>query len=148
MSNSLYVAYTPVSTLINVQAVRGPKNFLAEDVAVGQQNVSTSGLVVETVNQSVVVMVSFTLEAMLINGDYEPWAKFGAWALQGGTFVLKPMYPISSKAYSCVVADSSGFKITRAGVGRYTANFKFRCLTIGSAPANAAEVMDSFWGLV
>ena len=142
------MAYTPVSTRINVQAVRGAKNFLAKDVAVGQQNVSTSGLAVETVNQAVVVMAAFTLEALLVGSDYEPWASFGAWALQGGTFALKPSYPISSKAYSCVVVDASGFKITRAGIRRYTANFKFRMLTIGSAPVNAGEVMDSFWGLV
>jgi hypothetical protein len=152
MSSYLTVNYTPVSTPIALLAGGGAKEFLAEDVATGQQNVSTSGLVVETVNQSLVVMVSFTLPATRVGGPssgyYEAWAQFLAWALMGGTFILAPNYPLSGKLYNCVAGDPTGNKIKRVGIGRYDLGFKFRILTDSSAPANAAEVMDSFWGLV
>ena len=148
MSSYLYVNYTPVSTPIAVPAVRGAKNFIAEDVATGQQNISTSGAVVETVNQSIIVMVSFTLEAMLMGEDYEAWANFASWTLLGNSFLLAPNYPASLKEYPAVVGDPTGFKITRAGMQRYTGNFKIRLLAGSGAPANAGEVMDSFWGRV
>ncbi len=65
----------------------------------------------------------------------------------GGTFILAPNYPTSSKEYNCVLLDQT-WPLTRAGFRRYNADFKFQCLRDSSAPANSAEVMDSFWGLV
>lgn len=147
MSSYLYVNYTPVATPIALPAIRGATNFLPEDVATGNQNVSASGAVIETVNQCQFVQVTFTLLGLLVNVDYEAWANFASWAAKGGTFLLAPNYAISTKAYNCVSLDQ-GFKLQRGGPRRYNANFKFRILNDGSAPANAAEVMDSFWGLV
>lgn len=142
----LYVNYTPVTTPIAVPAVRGAKNFLAQDVFRGKDNLSTSGAVRERVG-NIDVMVSFTLEAMVMGTDFEAWSNFGSWALQGGVFILAPFYNTSMKQYNCVM-EAQGYKIGRAGLRRYSADFAFRILNDGSRPANAAEVMDSFWGLV
>ena len=142
----LYVNYTPVATPVAVPAIHGAKNFLAQRVANGNQNQSTSGAVIETVNQSLVVVVTFTLQALQLGVDYEAWADFAEWAAMGEAFVLAPSYPRSSKEYNCVSLDS-GFTISRAGMMRYNADFKFQILNDSSAPSGAREVMQSFWGL-
>jgi hypothetical protein len=146
MSSYLYVNYTPVSTPIAVPAIRGAQDFLAADVLRGNDNLSTSGAVRERVGD-LDVMVSFTLPGLLVAVDYDAWATFAAWALAGGTFTLAPNYALSEKIYNCVLEDQS-FELQRLGMKRYTAKFKMRILNDGSRPANASEVMKSFWGLV
>ena len=146
MSNYLYVNYTPVSTPIAVPAVRGAKNFIARNQFRGGRNLATSGAVQESVGYTD-ILISFTLEAMLVSSDYDAWASFAAWAIAGGTFILAPNYPISSKEYNCVW-DGNDEAVKRLAIKRYSADFKFRMLNDGSRAANADEVMNSFWGLV
>jgi hypothetical protein len=141
------ISYDPGSGAIVLDCShRGVQNFIATDTGRGNDNLSSSGFR-ERVLEAVDTLASFTMPALLVADDYQAWAAFYRWAIGGGQFLFKPNYPLSSKSYT-VVLEQLDFKPARVGVRRYSISVNLRFVPIGSAPADAGEVMYAFWGLV
>lgn len=122
------------------------QNFVpVDDYSRSSRNVATSGLV-ETILESPDVMVSWTIPALSIASDYAAWATFFRWAADGSQFDFKAN-SASSKTYHAVL-ESKRFQPRRGGLGRYSLDVQIRIIPDGSAPADAGEVMQAFWGIV
>jgi len=143
---AFHVGYTPVATPITLDASIC-RDFVAEDVTRAADNLPTSGAVRERVVMATDVMISFTLPAVPVGSTYKAWAAFARWAQQGNAFAVGLGVGTAGAQTYNAVYESMSFTSKRAALGLYSLAFRFRLLNDGDAPADAGEVMNSYWGL-
>jgi hypothetical protein len=133
-----------------------PRDFTCYAQPVSHSNVASSGAVVETIVESLPLMVSFTMPALRIGndngtpgGELAAWAAFmQSWALLGNTFDFYPCIAINEH-YHCVIeeqAKQKGFHPTRVAPGLYSESFVFRILVDSLTPTAPDVVIRRFYG--
>ena len=138
------VIYTPVTTPITLQFVRGPQGFRCDSKAIVHDNEATSGIR-ERVHERTELMLSFGMGHLRINDDLAAWSTFMVWALAGGSFKFYPD-AAQSTYYNCVSEDEE-FAPARVAPGVYSAAFVWRIVPDSlSASATTGLVMRLFYG--
>jgi hypothetical protein len=137
------------STPTTLQCQKGPAGFICYDRPVTHDNVATSGLA-ERVIERVDTFIAFRMPALKVNGgaqedDLEAWGTFARWAMAGGEFEF---YPQGNQAtyYHCKY-EGEEFRLERQGPAVYSADFVFRIVPDGQAPAGIGTVYELFYGI-
>jgi hypothetical protein len=140
------VTYQPESTLITLQFVWGPQNFISYSAAVAHDNLATGGTK-ERVVERVDTMIQFDMQAIKL-ADVPGWQAFMDWALAGGEFKFYPDASLSD--YYNMVSDDQSFQLVRVGPGVYgSANspgFTWR-MKQDSQAASPDVVMQRYYGI-
>jgi hypothetical protein len=139
------IIYTPVSTPITLQFVRGPQQFGCYYSLRAHDNLSTGGLR-ERVVEASDMLIAFSMLALRMGDDMDDWASFMAHALAGGQFDFYPNAALASSYCHCV-SDDTEFQPARNAPGQYAASFKWRIVPDSQAPANPGVVMGWFYGI-
>ena len=138
------IVYNPGSGDVTLTSVRGPNNFQCAYRSRVHDNLATSGFR-ERVFEASDMVISFTMPAMVVDGDLPDWCAFMTFALAGGQFDFYPNSALSDH-YHCVSEDE-GFAPARVAPARYSASFRFQIVPDDHAPGDPAYVLQKFYGV-
>lgn len=140
------IIYDAGAGAVTLQFVRGPAGVDAGWAPVVHDNVSSDASARERVVENKAILISFTMPALIVSDDLTAWMAFFNWAIGGGAFKFYPNAAMTGDWYNCV--DEMGtWSARRRAPGVYSADFKFRVLMDGQAPANPGVVLQRLMGV-